>query len=521
MDFDFDGIGDNADLDDDSDGFNDEYEKHNDSDVWNANNLTDDVDNDGYPLAVEYLAGSFDNSAQSIPSPQASQLFSFAQAAHLQSVNLQGWALESIDDARVGVALASQTKVDNAEDVVSITAAFNSGVVAYSVKVSTELFDEFYFKLDGEIIDSTVLSGEHDWHVVLIDIEAGEHTLSWHYLKDDETAALEDTMWLTDIVLPLNLDVLDSDFDGMPDGWEYTYGLNPYSKTDASDDIDQDGLTNLEEFIANTNPLIADTDGDGLPDGYEVEMGLDPTSSADGMLDNDSDGLTNLEEYQHNTNPFDSDSDGDGVSDNDEVRTGSDPLDEHVMIGKINTMTNINDANGDDVKDWVKYSIDGTRVSVALISGQDSTELSSFNIEHSYESAQIFLLADLNNDHVEEVGVFGFDAAANRYQLVVHNATSGVKFGAWNWPATLSDVSFEALADLTQDGIQEYAISGVHLGNGTRQLVVKDGSTKAAYQTFKWPNLWDNLSFVTMSDITFDSVPEVALYGRHTRLDKG
>ncbi|MDO6617638.1 hypothetical protein [Shewanella sp. 6_MG-2023] len=521
MDFDFDGIGDNADLDDDNDGFDDVYELSNGSSPWSVDSQTDDIDNDGYPLAVEYLAGTFDNAAESIPSPQASKLYSFEQAAHLQSFNLHGWALEPVDDARVGVALASQTKVDNAEDIVSITAAFNSGVVAYSVKVSTESFDEFYVEIDGEVVDSTVLSGEHGWQVVLVDIEAGEHTLSWHYLKDDETAELEDTVWLTDIVLPLNLDVLDSDFDGMPDGWEYTYDLNPFLKTDASDDIDQDGLTNLEEYIANANPLIADTDGDGLPDGYEVEMGLDPTSAADGLLDNDSDGLTNLEEYLQNTNPFDSDSDGDGVSDYDEVASGSDPLDQNIIVGVPNLLVAVNDANGDRVNDWVKYTLTDNSVDISLLSGVDNTEIANFSIVHSYDDVSVSILADRNNDNVEEIGVFGFDAAANRYQLVVHDVTSGSKFGAWNWPATLGEVSFEALTDLTQDGIQEYAISGVHLGNGTRQLVVKDGSTKAAYQTFKWPNLWDRLSFVTMTDVSADGVPEVALYGRHTRLDKG
>lgn len=46
----------------------------------------------------------------------------------------------------------------------------------------------------------------------------------------------------------------DSDLDGMPDEWEKLYGLNPMVD-DASADADNDGYSNLEEFLAGTNPL--------------------------------------------------------------------------------------------------------------------------------------------------------------------------------------------------------------------------------------------------------------------------
>ena len=63
---------------------------------------------------------------------------------------------------------------------------------------------------------------------------------------------------------------LDSDEDGMPDDWERAYGLDPYEPTDADEDPDGDGVTNLDEFLAGTDPTTADTDGDGLGDGFEV-----------------------------------------------------------------------------------------------------------------------------------------------------------------------------------------------------------------------------------------------------------
>ena len=62
--------------------------------------------------------------------------------------------------------------------------------------------------------------------------------------------------------------------------------------------FDGDGLTNLQEYLAGTNPRNPDTDGDGIPDGWEVAAGLDPLDPADAALDLDHDGLTNLQEYQ-------------------------------------------------------------------------------------------------------------------------------------------------------------------------------------------------------------------------------
>lgn len=50
-------------------------------------------------------------------------------------------------------------------------------------------------------------------------------------------------------------------------------------------------------------PVLADTDGDGIPDTFETAHGLDPNNPADAALDSDGDGFTNLQEYLANTDP--------------------------------------------------------------------------------------------------------------------------------------------------------------------------------------------------------------------------
>jgi hypothetical protein len=77
----------------------------------------------------------------------------------------------------------------------------------------------------------------------------------------------------------------DTDNDMMPDNWERKYGLNITDPTDAELDFDEDNLTNLEEYLNQTNPLDSDTDNDSYNDGLEVDMDTDPLDNEDYPID--------------------------------------------------------------------------------------------------------------------------------------------------------------------------------------------------------------------------------------------
>ena len=47
---------------------------------------------------------------------------------------------------------------------------------------------------------------------------------------------------------------VDGDQDGMPDAWEKTHGLNPADAGDSRTDLDNDGYTNIEEYLNGTDP---------------------------------------------------------------------------------------------------------------------------------------------------------------------------------------------------------------------------------------------------------------------------
>lgn len=50
----------------------------------------------------------------------------------------------------------------------------------------------------------------------------------------------------------------------------YYYAVNDPKLLDPNNDIDKDGLSNYDEFVMGTNPIINDSDSDGFSDGVEV-----------------------------------------------------------------------------------------------------------------------------------------------------------------------------------------------------------------------------------------------------------
>lgn len=106
----------------------------------------------------------------------------------------------------------------------------------------------------------------------------------------------------------------DTDGDTLIDGWEARYGLDPLSGAGpdgAAGDPDGDSLSNAREQALGSNPRSTDSDGDGLADAWEVGYGLNPASGTgrDGAGgDPDADGMSNLQEQAAGTDPRDASS---------------------------------------------------------------------------------------------------------------------------------------------------------------------------------------------------------------------
>ncbi len=88
-----------------------------------------------------------------------------------------------------------------------------------------------------------------------------------------------------------------------PDG----RGCNPSSPLTINcrpRDTDGDGLSQYAEEYLKTRPTLVDSDGDGIPDGLEVRYGLDPLKPLSGGLDTDGDGVPDSDEFRFGSNPI-------------------------------------------------------------------------------------------------------------------------------------------------------------------------------------------------------------------------
>ncbi len=69
-------------------------------------------------------------------------------------------------------------------------------------------------------------------------------------------------------------------------------------------DTDGDGLSQYAEDYLDTRTTLVDSDGDGIPDGLEVKYGLDPLKPQAAGLDTDGDTLPDSEEFRLGSNPI-------------------------------------------------------------------------------------------------------------------------------------------------------------------------------------------------------------------------
>lgn len=251
-----------------------------------------------------FWGGSDPSDANSTPTVLDETVFNFDDgqlpSEFISSNSLAPWQITEVAGSQ-GFVLTN----NDIDDSYQTSVEFNfltaeQRFVSFSYMLRTEAgYDFLNVYLNDEVIVQK--SGDVDWQAISAPVSAGFNTLKFTYVKDGSVSSEEDAVFIDNIYVGSNF--LDSDEDGIADSWELIHGLDIYNSEDAALDFDEDGLSNLLEFLNNGLPNNSDTDGDTMPDGWEYDNALHLDDASDATQDADNDGFDNLTEYLASTDP--------------------------------------------------------------------------------------------------------------------------------------------------------------------------------------------------------------------------
>jgi len=197
-----------------------------------------DKDLDGFTNIREYIAGTDPTDENDIP-------YFTVEIENFETGNLlvypwltigsNHWMVSNINPFLGEYSVESKIIDNNQNTSLEINLYCENGEVSFEYSVDSEENSDFlYFYIDGILQDSW--SGFVDYTHASYTVTTGMHNFRWTYEKDHAASSGADRAWIDEISFPGSV---DSDSDGMADGWEVENDLN-YFVDDSMDDPDFD-----------------------------------------------------------------------------------------------------------------------------------------------------------------------------------------------------------------------------------------------------------------------------------------
>jgi len=149
---------------------------------------------------------------------------------------------------------------DNESATLRVSVECTSGDITFYRKVSSEpACDYLKFYIDG--VEKVKWSGMEDWDAVSFPVAAGTRTFEWTYSKDSSISRGSDTVWIDEIVFPLDYSRLcDFDGNGMVDFVDFTFLAGRWLGRSTPDlaDLNGDGGVDFEDLNIFAENWLAD-----------------------------------------------------------------------------------------------------------------------------------------------------------------------------------------------------------------------------------------------------------------------
>ncbi|NND54026.1 MAG: hypothetical protein HKN56_03520 [Gammaproteobacteria bacterium] len=409
------------DSDSDDDEMNDGFEAGNGLDPLDATDADEDLDLDGVSNYAEFLLGTDPNDASSTPTFTNNYVESFEAgvlpANWIVPSSAEGgffatnvtasdgvWSLESEQISASGEQAAIEFGLIHLDTALQFDVYLNS---------ANNIVPEFRFYIDDVLVWNPTNMPRAWLRSPEFQIGNGLHEYRFEFdrLGTNGCRCVR--------IDNIRFTLLDADEDLIRDSWELDNGLDPSDPTDATQDPDGDGLSNLEEYLQGTLPFDADSDNDGVNDGDEINVyGTDALNA-----DSDADDMTDGFEVDNGLDPLDSadrdlDADGDGVSNYGEFQLGTDPSDPASVPPYSDNYVESFEAATLPAGWSIPASADGGFALTTVTASDGSQSIESEQISEAFETAEIQLAtAHSDADIAFDVYLNSINGTSNNIEL--------------------------------------------------------------------------------------------------------